>query len=191
MAPVRKLTRAEQARQYLAGGAVLREDSDDELGLEDHPWEWLYEDNDETQTTQDATPRKRKAVAAAPSRRIAGARMGNFVCKQGDTVLLKADGNQAWVGIICEFFEDELEDEKMAKFMWFSSEKEIRNKSTKRTDFLPVRLPRIELWVHKLMHNRTNCIFRPPTMRTPLPPSTVPLESCRSRSSSDCIRRVR
>ena len=69
MAPVRKLTRAEQARQYLAGGAVLREDSDDELGLEDHPWEWLYEDNDETQTTQDATPRKRKAVAAAPSRR--------------------------------------------------------------------------------------------------------------------------
>ena len=54
-------------------------------------------------------------------------------------MLLKAEGNQAWVGLVCDFFEDEDEDNvKMAKFMWFQSEKEIRNKSTKRTDFLPV-----------------------------------------------------
>lgn len=63
-----------------------------------------------------------------------------LIALQGDAVFLKAEGNQAWVGLICDFFEDEDEDnEKMAKFMWFASEGEIRNKSTKRTDFLPVR----------------------------------------------------
>jgi origin recognition complex subunit 1 len=65
--------------------------------------------------------------------------MGRFRCKVGDAVLLKAEGNQAWVGIICDFHEDVEDDEKMAKFLWFSSEKEIRNQSKKRTDFLPVR----------------------------------------------------
>jgi origin recognition complex subunit 1 len=141
MAPVRKRTRLEQARQFLSGGAVPRDDSDDELGYEDFPWEWIYAESGETQTAQDETPRKRKAAPAASHQRIVGARMGNFVCKQGDAVLLKAEGNQAWVGLICDFFEDEEEGEKMAKFMWFSSEKEIRNKSTKRTDFLPVCMP--------------------------------------------------
>ena len=65
-------------------------------------------------------------------------------------MLLKAEGSQAWVGLICDFFEDEGEDDnvKMAKFMWFLSEKEIRNKSTKRTDFLPVSLPSSALHVH-------------------------------------------
>jgi origin recognition complex subunit 1 len=141
MAPTRKRTRLEQARQYLSGGAVPRDDSDDELGYEDFPWEWIYEETGEAATVQDATPRKRKAAPSVSTRRIVGARMGNFVCKQGDTVLLKAEGNQAWVGLICDFFEDEDEGEKMAKFMWFSSEREIRNKSSKRTDYLPVRLP--------------------------------------------------
>lgn len=63
--------------------------------------------------------------------------MGSFRCKLGDAVLLKADGNQAWVGIICDFYDDE-DDEKMARFLWFSSEQEIRNRNKKRTDFLPV-----------------------------------------------------
>lgn len=139
MAPVRKRTRVEQARQYLGGGAIFREDSDDELGYEDHPWEWIYEDSDAATTAQNATPRKRRAAALSDGRRIVAARMGTFTCKLGDAVLLKAEGNHAWVGIICDFFEDEEEDEKMAKFMWFSSEKEIRNKSTKRTDHLPVQ----------------------------------------------------
>jgi origin recognition complex subunit 1 len=35
--------------------------------------------------------------------------MGSFDCKIGDCILLKAEGegNRAWVGIICEFGEDE------------------------------------------------------------------------------------
>ncbi|KAF2706700.1 origin recognition complex subunit 1, partial [Pleomassaria siparia CBS 279.74] len=136
-----KRSKAEQARQYLTGGAVHREDSDDELGYEDHPWEWIYDDSDAAQPSKQATPRKRKATASAPpGRRIIAARMGNFRCQLGDTVFLKAEGSQAWVGIISEFFDDEEEDEKMAKFLWFSSEREIRNKSTKRTDFLPNEL---------------------------------------------------
>lgn len=140
MAPTRKRTRLEQARQYLTGGAVFREDSDDELGDEDHPWEWIYEGSDAAQSGQNATPRKRKAAeVSSRGQRIVAARMGNFTCKLGDTVLLKADGSQAWVGIVCDFYHDELEDEKMAKFMWFSSEREIRSKGSKRTDFLPVR----------------------------------------------------
>lgn len=119
-----------------------REDSDDELGYEDHPWEWIYEDNDTAQKGQDATPRKRKAAAlVALDRNIVGARMGGFTCKLGDTVFLKAEGSQAWVGIITEFYDDDVEDEMMAKFLWFSSEQEIRNKNSKRTDFLPVCYP--------------------------------------------------
>lgn len=122
MAPERKRTTAETARRYLSG-AVFREDSDDELGLEDHPWEWIHEDGPKGQSV------------------IVGARMGGFECKRGDTVLLKAEGNAAWVGIICYFLEEEDEDgevEKMANFMWFSTDKEIRNKK-KRTDCLEVR----------------------------------------------------
>lgn len=138
MAPIKR-TRVEKARQYLTGGAVLREDSDDELGYEDHPWDWIYEETgaDEVAHKENATPRKRKAAPKSVERRIVGARMGNFKCKLGDTVLLKAEGNQAWVGIICGFYEED--DEKMANFLWFSSEREIRNQNKKRTDFLPVR----------------------------------------------------
>jgi origin recognition complex subunit 1 len=137
MAPIKR-SRVDKARQYLTGGAVFREDSDDELGYEDHPWEWIY-DNASTDDApkENATPRKRKAAPTVLGERIVGARMGSFKCKVGDAVLLKAEGNQAWVGIICDFHEDVEEDEKMAKFLWFSSEKEIRNKNKKRTDFLP------------------------------------------------------
>jgi origin recognition complex subunit 1 len=138
MAPTKKKSRIEKARHYLSGGAVFREDSDDELGYEDLPWEWIYETTNETVGTQNAIPRKRKAAPAAPEKNIVGARMGSFVCKLGDAVLLKAEGNQAWVGLICEFFDDEIEEEKMARFMWFSSEREIRNNGRKRVDFLPV-----------------------------------------------------
>ena len=136
----KKSSRIEQARQFLTGGAVYREDSDDELGSEDYPWEWIYKvDSDAAQNSENQTPRKRKATSKSADRRIVGARMGSFQCKIGDAVLLKAEGNQAWVGLICEFLEDEEDDEKMARFMWFSSEKEIRNNAKKRTDFLPVR----------------------------------------------------
>jgi len=110
-----------KASQRMLG--IARDDSDDELGTEDLPWEWIYDDAENPQPS---------------TTKIAGARMGNFTCYLGDTVLLKADGlNEAWVAIICEFLIDS-DGEKSANFMWFSSEKEIRNKSRKRTDFMQV-----------------------------------------------------
>lgn len=118
---------------------IARDDSDDELGDLDHPWEWIYAD--EQPSTQDnghESSRKRKRQVTESS--IVGARMGDFECHLGETVLLKAEGsNEAWVGIICEFIDDDGDDgEKAAHFMWFSTEKEIRNKAKKRTDFMPV-----------------------------------------------------
>ncbi len=118
--------KADRARQYLTEGGVTREDSDDELGLEDHPWQWIY--------SQEAP----KTTGADPE--IVGARMGNFQCMVGDCVLLKAEGtNEAWIGLICNFEDDEEEEEMVANFMWFSTEREIRNRQKKRTDALPVR----------------------------------------------------
>ncbi|KAL8929799.1 MAG: hypothetical protein Q9208_000943 [Pyrenodesmia sp. 3 TL-2023] len=117
----KSLSKAERARQYLHGGGILREDSDDELGLEDYPWEWIYSsgtDNDDAEPGQ-----------------IVGACMGGFRCAIGDCCLLKAEGtNEAWVGIICAFEEDEDDGEKGANFMWFSTDKEIRNKQKKSAD---------------------------------------------------------
>ncbi len=150
---------AENARQCLSGGGVLREDSDDELGLEDHPWEWIYSVdgasntlyNTSTSTAGSAlTPIDGSGVLPSrtvshtqrglrPKGRIVGARMGSFECKIGDCVFLKAEGtNEAWVGLICEFCEEEEDDGKAANFMWFSSAKEIRNKAKKRTDSMEV-----------------------------------------------------
>lgn len=132
MSAKRKRTKLEQARHYLAGGGVLREDSDDELGDEDHPWEWIHDDD---RATQDGR------------QQIVGARMGKFECYIGDAVLLKAPvNNEAWVAIINDFAEEEEVDEdgevevhKKANMMWFSSEREIRSKK-KRTDSLPNEL---------------------------------------------------
>jgi origin recognition complex subunit 1 len=114
-----------KALDQLAGRGLKREDSDDELGSEDHEWSWIYSNGPDVSSSV-----------------IQGARHGSgFRCMLGDIVLLKAEGErQAWVGIICEFAEDIEEDEKMANFMWFSTEKEIRNKEKKRLDFLHVRM---------------------------------------------------
>ncbi|KZF26309.1 P-loop containing nucleoside triphosphate hydrolase protein [Xylona heveae TC161] len=151
--------RINRARRLLSGGGVEREDSDDELGVEDHPWEWLYDDcstkafepdnasrvsegnllhsdNSKDINTPLRSARERNHSPQFPNRKIVGARMGDFYCKIGDCVLLKAESsNEAWVGLISEFFEDD-EEGKAANFMWFSTEKEIRNKHKKRTDFL-------------------------------------------------------
>ncbi|KAK4103133.1 P-loop containing nucleoside triphosphate hydrolase protein [Parathielavia hyrcaniae] len=124
--------RANRAAGHLPG--VAREDSDDELGTDDYPWEWIYEKDavDEELTTENGRKRKR---ATAHEPHIIGARMGSFECYLGDTVLLKAEGNsEAWVGIIRDF-QVEQDGEKTADFMWFSSPHEIRNHK-KRTDFL-------------------------------------------------------
>lgn len=154
----KRLSKVERARRYLSSGGVSREDSDDELGLEDLPWEWIYEQREPSLGENSASQaeegnigldssvshsksRKRKASYGRDhesEEKIIGARMGNFECRIGDCVLLKADGNnEAWVGLICEFMEDE-SDGKVANFMWFSTQKEIRNKEKKRKDYMPV-----------------------------------------------------
>ena len=117
-------SKTRRARQILAGAGINREDSDDELGVEDLSWDWIY-----------------AAGTGKDQRQIAGAKFGSFTCMIGDCVLLKADGyKEAWVAIICEFLQDETCDgEKSANFMWFSSDKEIRNREKKRADALKVR----------------------------------------------------
>jgi origin recognition complex subunit 1 len=157
-----RATKAERARRYLTGGGVAREDSDDELGLEDIPWQWIYatqenpahddlgnddddtgstgnlDSNDESSSSSSRKRNIRRRKQAHSSKQIIGARMGSFECQIGDSVLLKAEGNnEAWVGLICDFVDDE-NDGMAAHFMWFSTEKEIRNKEKKRNDFLQV-----------------------------------------------------
>jgi origin recognition complex subunit 1 len=138
-APRKSASKIKQARKWLAGetpgGALIREDSDDELGYEDIPWEWVY--SDDVHESISTTPGSRKRKRHDKRKPIVGAKMGEFQCKLGDTVLLKAADNQVWVGIICEFNDDE-EVGMSAYFMWFSSPAEIHNKAKKRTDSLPV-----------------------------------------------------
>ena len=119
-------SKVDRARQYLTTGGVARDDSDDELGYDDHPWEWIFSQNGNT-------------VGGDPE--IIGARMGRFECRVGDSVLLKAEGtHEAWIGLICDFEFDDEAEEKMANFMWFSTEREVRNKQKKRQDALMVRM---------------------------------------------------
>ncbi|GJC87320.1 hypothetical protein ColLi_10158 [Colletotrichum liriopes] len=126
-------------RQSARSTGVARDDSDDELGVDDLPWEWIY-DPAETGIHDHAgnnAPNRRKRKRTSDEAHMKGARMGNFQCHVGDCVLLKAEGSkEAWVAIICEFLEEE-DGEKAASFMWFSTEKEIRNKERKRLDSLP------------------------------------------------------
>jgi origin recognition complex subunit 1 len=115
--------KAERVRKILSGGVATlrREDSDDELGYEDLPWEWVFteaedgSDEEEGEEGQEDTSRKGKRgrpsrkVSKSYKRRIIGARMGSFECKIGDCILLKADSNEAWAGIICDFLEEDEE----------------------------------------------------------------------------------
>lgn len=153
-------TRAVRTKRPPPG--VTREDSDDELGTDDYPWEWIYETEVAEPEPEPVTKtgRKRKRPTAKEDH-IVGARMGNFECYLGDITLLKAEGsNEAWVGIICEFQADE-HGEKAAKFMWFSSATEIRNPK-KRTDFLEVNAllstePEHGLTIFICCKSRTSC----------------------------------
>lgn len=132
-----------RARKLLRG--VVREDSDDELGHEDIPWEWVYSaepDSFDQVGHDEINGKKRKIIAA---------RMGNaFGVAIGDCVFIKGEGLQgeAYVGMICEFQNDKRRGEEdggagagmMANVMWFSTEFEVKNKEKKRMDFLPVRI---------------------------------------------------
>ncbi|KAK1757720.1 P-loop containing nucleoside triphosphate hydrolase protein [Echria macrotheca] len=138
-----RVSRRRRAASPTPPPGVRREDSDDELGTEDQPWEWVYAQETDSEPPAaeetEGTSRKRKRAAATQTAkpRIIGARMGNFECRLGDIVLLKAEGsNEAWVGIIKEFIEDEEEGEMTADFLWFISHKEIHNRINKRNDYL-------------------------------------------------------
>lgn len=119
----RKSDKAEIARKILAGTTLRREDSDDELGIEDLPWEWIFsgEEAGSDEEVEEAISVKRKrgrpsrTISKSREREIIGARMGSFQCKVGDCVLLKAENNEAWAAVICEFLEEE--DEKGATVM--------------------------------------------------------------------------
>lgn len=140
MSPKKRQANISRVRKILHGG-VRREDSDDELGDEDLPWEWVYS----------AEPESLEEVGqeeiGGQRRYKVGANMGSFNIGIGDCVLVKGEGLQgeAYVGMICEFEEEKrLEDgggvEMMANVMWFSTEFEIKNKEKKRRDYLPVSL---------------------------------------------------
>lgn len=147
----------ERARRWLTKGALVRDDSDDELGDEDHPWEWIYEDEetekDDKKEPGDDNPddaedkpslRRSSRPSAKHARKIVGARMGSFECRLGQTVLLKSpEPGKDWAGIICEFLEVEDEENegemvKSANIMWFASPDEfLSTRNKKRADALP------------------------------------------------------
>ncbi|KAM5454717.1 Origin recognition complex, subunit 1 [Microsporum audouinii] len=125
----------ELARQWLTKGGIFHEDSDDELGSEDLPWEWIYED---TQASPLKPSRGRKAGP-----KIIGARMGSFECRLGHIVLLKSpEAGKDWAGIIYEFLDDPNPDSgdivKSMNLMWFTSPDEfLSTKNKQRDDALP------------------------------------------------------
>ncbi|KAJ9270088.1 hypothetical protein DTO212C5_3827 [Paecilomyces variotii] len=145
----------ERGHEWLTKGGVVHDDSDDELGYEDHPWEWVYEPEEEQDGDQDATdpvqhdtdsqPRRRRSSrpATRKARKIIAARMGSFECKLGQVILLKSpEAGKDWVGIISEFLEDENEDTgepvKSVNVMWFASPDEfLSTRNKKRADALP------------------------------------------------------
>jgi origin recognition complex subunit 1 len=150
-----KSDRKKRARHWLTKGGMAREDSDDELGYEDHPWEWIYvadTERNKANGNEGLSPNKADSKLTRDSGRskkgpnkIIGARMGSFECKLGQVVLLKSpEAGRDWAGIICEFLEVEDEDGqgedmiKSANIMWLASPDEfISTKNKKRLDALP------------------------------------------------------
>ncbi|KAL2858330.1 putative origin recognition complex subunit Orc1 [Aspergillus pseudodeflectus] len=140
-----------RAEQWMTKGGIIRDDSDDELGQEDHPWEWIYEaesgGNGKLETIPEEPEKTPKSARRRSSRqtrqRIVGARMGTFVCKIGEVILLKSpEPGKDWVGIITEFLEEEDEEDqeiiKCANIMWFASPDEfISTRNKRRADALP------------------------------------------------------
>ncbi|KAK1239591.1 hypothetical protein MKX07_001045 [Trichoderma sp. CBMAI-0711] len=130
-------TPSTRGRKRAFSTAALDEASDDDGSAESEhlEWEWICSsDQSEHGEDEGAGDRKRRKVAG--NSKIVGARYGDFECRVGDTVMLKADGsNGTWVAIICDFRDDDAVDGMAANFMWFSTEKEIPNKDKKRKDY--------------------------------------------------------
>ncbi|KAL9115443.1 MAG: hypothetical protein Q9227_000764 [Pyrenula ochraceoflavens] len=135
-----------RSRQWLTKGGLARDDSDDELGVEDYPWEWIYKSESAIDNFKDEekTPtRKRKASAltdVSNKPQIIGARMGKFSCKIGDAVLLKSpEEGKDWAALICGFSEanEDDEDEMSVNVMWFVSPEEFGKKEKRRSDVVP------------------------------------------------------
>ncbi|GES58981.1 origin recognition complex subunit Orc1 [Aspergillus terreus] len=152
----RKHNARKRAQMWMTKGGLVRDDSDDELGKEDHPWEWIYDSNSDeikdggesAQPAEDVSRsgRRRQSRTKGTKRRqqIIGARMGTFECRLGQVILLKSpEAGKDWVGIITEFLEeddDEAEGEvvKSANIMWFASPDEFMStRNKRRADALP------------------------------------------------------
>lgn len=134
--------KTQKTRQWQTKGGLAREDSDDELGVEDIPWSWVYDADGESQEGDKTPTRKRKAKALNTTPKIKGAQMGSFACYIGDTVLLKSpEHGKDWVGIISHFSDsnDDGEEEMSASIMWFCSPEEVSRgkRSRVRADLLP------------------------------------------------------
>ena len=134
-------------KKWLTKGALHREDSDDELGYEDHPWQWVYDGEKAADSEEQRTPSKKCKVSAISdsTRRkttIIGAHMGGFSVKIGDSVLLKSpEQGKDWVGLICAFSEtdEDGEEEMCAHIQWFAAPDELAfgKRSKTRPDILP------------------------------------------------------
>jgi hypothetical protein len=194
-----RANKAEKARKLLAGTSRRRDESDDE----DEAWEWIYEQDGDESADEDgeeaaSKKRKRRNVASTQERAIVGAKNGSFKCEIGDSVLLKAEnGNPPWIGMILSFLEDE-DGDMAADFMCkgikssfvrrsnvlagFSSEKEIVNKTKKRSDFLPVS-QQLHLWVQYANFLRMKCTSPLTQMLMLWLLSMEKLPSCPSRFS--------
>lgn len=132
---IRRVSKGTKKREILKEGAVVRYDSDDELGLVDHPWEWIYA---ERPVNPDEKKKKNSRAKRRPER-IVGAQSGSFSCRVGEAVFMKGlVSGEAWVGIICNFEEDE-NAEKCVNVMWFTTEREMEDPSKKLMDYMPVR----------------------------------------------------
>lgn len=157
-------THSTRGRKRAFSAAVASEASDDNSEAEELSWEWLYSTEPDNGEKGDGD-RKRRRVSA--SSKIVGARYGDFECRVGDTVMLKAGdvSNGTWAAIICDFREDGETGEMSANFMWFLTEKEIRNTERKRKDFHWVCIVATPLYlgtdVYSSNHqSRTSCISR-------------------------------
>lgn len=145
----RRCNAHERAQQLMTKGGLVREDSDDELGEEDLPWEWIcdtdLEDRNDGEDGEEKPSRRRSSRPGAKRRpTIVGARMGTFECRLGQVVLLKSpEPGKDWVGIITQFTEEEDDDNeeevvKSVNIMWFASPDEFMStKNKRRTDALP------------------------------------------------------